>query len=410
MRTLDTVWSDLFKGYRATQEAQRRLERSWRSPVEKVRRLGYTQELKEWERRLETAVPEVALERKRYLRRLAHWRIQHENFARSQVEWRYFNERYLREKNKLTWAWIIGLPLAVLFFISMIGIPIGLFLLYWIFRQRRSVINARGVCPPKPQIPVKPQEPDFSSEIGPKPLLANHPTFSFTIEAEWWQNLRIEDWSEKNFGTIGVHILLETLERGLPDDVLAFREIPVQQGLDVDLLIIAPSGLWLFECKHLSGQVVCDNGNWYQLKEFYLPGGIKEKKTLPFDEPPDEQWLREVKNTSDTLYRRLPYLSWLVDHIHGGIVFTHESGQLQIDDSCKVKWGTPGDWLVLIRDAKPLSGLTLEMQLKTADALIKFANRINNEWGSRSSLDLVQQHVSRVETRVKKFTGAVVTR
>lgn len=410
MRTLDTVWGDLYKGYRATQEAHRRLERSWRIPVEKARRLRYTQEMKEWERRLEKAVPEVALERKRYLRRVAHWRIQQENYARSQAEWRYFNERLQREKNKLLLAWLLGTPLAVLFIVTILGIPVGFFLIFWIYRQRQAVISARGVCPPEPQTPVKPQEPDFSSEVGPKPELACHPTVSFAIEAEWWQNLGIEDWSEKNFGTIGVHIFLEKLERGLPDDVLAFREIPVQQGLDADVLLIAPNGLWLFECKHLSGQVVCENGNWYQYKEFYLPGGMKEKKNIPFDEPPDDQWLREVKNTSETLRRRLPYLSWLVDHIHGGIVFTHESGQINIDKSCKAQWGTPKDWLDVIRAEKSLPGLSLDMQLKAADALIKFANRVNDEWGRRSSVDLVQQHVSRVEQRVKKFTEAVVVR
>jgi hypothetical protein len=407
---LDTVWRELYNGYQTAQEAQRRLERSWKMPIEKMRRQKYTQELKVWERRFDTVAPEVALERKRYLRRLAHWRIQQENFARSQAEWRYFKDRLSREKKKLRVAQILGTTLGVVFGLTIVGIPIALFMIYWIYRQNEAVVRALGVCPPKPQAPVKPQEPDFTTHVGPKPELNCLPAVSFAVEPDWWQSIKIMDWSERNFGTIGVHIFLETLKRELPDDFLAFREIPVQQGLDVDVLLIAPNGLWLFECKHLSGLVTCENNKWFQFKEFFLPGGVKEQKEIPFDEPLDDQWLREQKNTSDTLNRRLPYLSWLTDHIHGGIVFTHENVRLKIDKSCKVTWGVPQDWKKIILAEKPLPHYNLFMQLKTADALVTFANRINNELGSRSSVDLVQQYASRVEQRLKKMTEPFTVR
>jgi hypothetical protein len=108
-----------------------------------------------------------------------------------------------------------------------------------------------------------------------------------------------------------------------------------RQGDDVDVTVVGPIGIWVFEVKFWSGPISYRNGKWDY-------GGQHPER----QQDPDKQWRRMADDVATTLLRRDGFLCFRVPEfkeIHGGIVFAYPGARPDIV-GCPAKWGTTKHW------------------------------------------------------------------
>ncbi len=181
------------------------------------------------------------------------------------------------------------------------------------------------------------------------------------VTEQWWQ--RVADGDIQ--ADAGEQDFAGYLARNLPDEYIAVRSLLVKKSLDVDVLLVGPTGIWIFEVKDWRGRVTCQGGIWQ--REDAGDGASGPER--PFD----EQWLDERDNIEKTLNLRLARNARLGTLLRGGLVFTHPAVELDIDKSSKADYGTPEEWLQRIRAAAKIQQFSVEVQLLILDTLLDYA-------------------------------------
>jgi len=184
-----------------------------------------------------------------------------------------------------------------------------------------------------------------SAQIGElsrtEPSLDAIPRLSVDITAEWWDTIARGAREQRVHGDIGEVALLTQLSAALPDDYVCMRGVLVAPSLDADVIVVGPSGLWILDSKYWNGTITCRNGQWSRRKQYYEPGGYEAYQDDPIDHPFDRQCERERDCVRATLERRKQDdFKSITNEIYGGIVFTHPHVALDIDNSCRVMYGT----------------------------------------------------------------------
>ncbi len=224
---------------------------------------------------------------------------------------------------------------------------------------------------PNPQPPERPKVPALTGLTG-----------------LWWKQLEAEaakDRVVEQFGDRGELDLLDALKRILPNGYLAIWKLMVARSLDVDVLLLGPTGIWNLESKYFSGEVTYANGQWRQTKEWFDKGGVPVREVKQVDDL-HRQWLRE----RDLLFKRLDQAmpDWPAD-IKGGLVFTLPEITYHIDPSLPVAVGTTADWIEIIRAAPVDPAMTEERIFTAAGALLSMSRSF--EGGpARSSVRLAE--------------------
>ena len=404
MKILDARWRELARGYETVCDLEQRLKEEWATPIEKVRRQEYARRLEIWKTGISKLSPQEAAVQRRYERQYRQWQAQHKKFPPLLEKWKTTRDDLRRRKNSFHRWMILGLPVVLLLVFSIVGIPFGFALGFYLYRQYKRLQNEELALPLRPLPPVRPEEPDFSAALGPRPRLADVPIPSLLLEDDWWEGLGGTEGEEKDYGSLGVNLLIEVLKE-LPDDYFIFKELLVAPSLDGDVVLFGPTGIWLLECKHLSGTVSCHKGSWQHNKQYYSAGGKLNKETRELTHGPDEQWLREHGGVVETINRRLPEQADLIPYIKGGLVFSHPTCKLSIDRSCKSPWGRPETWLAAVRRAPENPAFDIRRRFILADALIAFAGHLDSASGSSSAVDLARKLALGRIAEAKKYVG-----
>ena len=201
-------------------------------------------------------------------------------------------------------------------------------------------------------------------KIQPPP---EEPQASLDLTEQWWQAVSNRDFLESSDSAEAGQIsFLRYLAEHLPDDYFAARSPFLQSSLNVDVLVIGPTGIWLFETRHWRGRVTCRGGVWQREPS---PDAPLESLTTPLD----QSWLAGRKIIEQTLSLKLARNANFGALIRGGLVFTHPEVEVQVDSSSKVQAGTPPQWLQRIRGTQQLSLFSTEVQLLVLDALLEYA-------------------------------------
>lgn len=97
---------------------------------------------------------------------------------------------------------------------------------------------------------------------------------SLDLAPRWWGEVSGNGISgDRSYGDEGEEAFLWNLKATLPDGYIAVRNLLVSRSLDADLLLVGPTGIWVFEAKHWSGEIVCFGGQWSQGRSYYESGG-----------------------------------------------------------------------------------------------------------------------------------------
>lgn len=190
---------------------------------------------------------------------------------------------------------------------------------------------------------------------------------SLEIEQEWWSLLRPKHYVKQKGGDQGEIDFLQSLAF-LDDSYIAVWGLLTSARIrsDTDVLLLGPSGIWIFEVKTWNGTIFKQEEGWYSVS----PAGRRRD----YPKGPDEQWLQQVEEVSKTIRMQLRNRAWPADLIKGGVVFAHRNTTFGQVANPQATCGKPGAWHKRIRDAKPLEGFSLSDRLQVLDALTRYAN------------------------------------
>ncbi len=126
-------------------------------------------------------------------------------------------------------------------------------------------------------------------------------------------------------GHEGEEMLRQRLHSFLSDDYIAYFGYPLNNGQDIDCILLGPSGLYVIETKHHNGSIQYTDGGWRQVKTgrggTAYHGNLKNPGGQVFFA------LREVKSYLESKGIKI--------FIHGVVTFTNPSAVLSIEKDPK---------------------------------------------------------------------------
>jgi hypothetical protein len=203
----------------------------------------------------------------------------------------------------------------------------------------------------------------FTNQVN-KPIASDRPIWELT--ERWWASLAPSNYQEREHGDRGEIRFLRSLSF-LNDDYIAVWKLLTSAKVtsDTDVLVLGPSGIWVFEVKFWNGKIYKRNGVWSKRNR---------GETVEYSKSPDQQWLDQKEEIVKTIKMRLPSKPWIADLIQGGIVFAHSNAEFGQISGHKASYGKPGGWHKRLRNAKPVASFGTVERLQVLDALIAYAN------------------------------------
>jgi hypothetical protein len=213
------------------------------------------------------------------------------------------------------------------------------------------------------------------------------------LSGRWWDTISERTLSlrrsgpalsARGYGDVGEAAFVSHLAGELPEDYVAVSGLLVARSLDADVIVVGPTGIWVYEVKHWSGQIVCQDGQWRRLKTYHKPGGrlVQEHQVI---KPFDKQWIREANAVKETLRRRAPHHPNLHEAVSGGLVFTHGGFSFSADITCKARVYTPRSCVEALWSSPEISSFTMQERLHAIDALLEWSDRLHERQGEAPS-------------------------
>jgi hypothetical protein len=189
---------------------------------------------------------------------------------------------------------------------------------------------------------------------------------SLDLTEQWWQFVSgYETPANMANAEDGQLAFIKYLAQNLPNDYFAIHSPLIQNSLHIDVLLLGPTGIWLFEINHWSGKITCHDG----IQRFTNAPGQPASGL----ENPGKLWQTGRNLIEKTLSLRLARNANFGLLLHGGLVFTHPSVQIETSPNSPIECGTPSHWLQRIRATPKVSKFSTELQLIVLDILLDYA-------------------------------------
>lgn len=254
---------------------------------------------------------------------------------------------------------------------SMLGIGLGIF---WLIQ----------LTLPKPQPPANPFQAQIFSPILP----------------QWKAAMNIRLPPAIQHGDKGELAFIRKLQFMLGNDYFLLSGIQQRHGEDVDVVLIGPKGVWVFEVKYWSGTIRWQSGHWSRFKTYHEQGGKLSIENKPIAQPPDKQWQRVAEDVNRSVQMRCPglvsrHLSRMI--VKGGLVFTHESAKYEIGSGFPISWGSSEWWLGHIMTAPKIPNWSETDSMAILDALLGRHREIHNYPNTRCMVEQATKLVANSE-------------
>jgi len=223
-------------------------------------------------------------------------------------------------------------------------------------------------------------------------------------------------WRERLRGQLPTHVpyegftgesdFVKSLQRLQCDSSYIIYRLRQRPGDDVDVTVVGPKGVWVFEVKYWSGRITWHNGRWSHEKPYYKPGGIPAIESKEVEQPPDQQWRRMADDVAETLRRRVP---WLVARlpalaqIKGGLVFSHPEAIYDIARDCPCAWGTIAGWTRELSRTPTVPGVSEGVALQILDALLSRHRQVSEDEMTISMDTYAAQLVQKAEAHLVEW-------
>ncbi len=206
-------------------------------------------------------------------------------------------------------------------------------------------------------------------------------------------------------GAIGEYNLIWELEHLGDDSTCILYRLQQRYGDDLDVTLVGPKGIWVFEVKYWAGTVFLDNGKWIQEKQFYGSGHVLQTERRVIEQPPGEQWRRMADDVVETIRRHargVVFDAPSIIKIKGGLVSTYPGAILQIPNSKGIEHGDIAYWLNAWNSAPIIPGLDEGKVLQLLDALLDRHHDIKSD-RPFSMADCAAQLVQEQEAKVNAW-------
>ncbi len=80
--------------------------------------------------------------------------------------------------------------------------------------------------------------------------------------------------SAKDHGAEGERVFIQRLREICCDDYFVLARAMQRPKEDVDVILVGPKGVWVFEVKHWSGEIYWDDRGWRRKQTYHERGGI----------------------------------------------------------------------------------------------------------------------------------------
>jgi hypothetical protein len=312
MRSIDPQWTDLSAGYETIQALQGRLEKEFGRAVKIGHERRFRHELTEWQK-----------------------------------------------KRRIFFALAAFAPLSL----------IGLCASAYYFREVACVIVYWAVVVLTILVTLAVAGRNYIREAVNRPEPKHGEALEVDLEGRWWEGLSPKSTSlVKKNGDEGAGFAA-LLKSSLNNTYLTMGAISKQDGQE--LLLLGPSGIWVFVIRDWKGTVVKQEGVWHFLKTFHDRWGRKRIEDQVIEKGPDDDWLRRKGQILKEIEAQLPEPVGTRDLVQGGVVFTHPGVVL---DKTRIQgnsaaYGPARAWVERLGRSGPVAGFTPVLQLKVMDLL-----------------------------------------
>lgn len=273
-------------------------------------------------------------------------------------------------------------------FLTISGIFI--FTLTLVFGIGLGVFGLIQLALPKPKSPTDPLQTQIFPPIMPQWQTAMKTSLPPAIQA----------------GDKGEHAFIHGLGYMLGNDYFLISGIQQRHGEDVDVILVGPKGVWVFEVKYWSGTIRWQSGVWSRFKTYHEQGGTLATEQKPISQPPDKQWERVAADVSKTIQRGCPelgarYLGGMA--IKGGLVFTHTGAKYEIGPGFPISWGSSEWWAGHLMEAPKIPNWREADSISILDALLARHREIHPYSNTRSMLAQANQLVASSEAMISNW-------
>jgi hypothetical protein len=211
---------------------------------------------------------------------------------------------------------------------------------------------------------------------------------------------------EIDYGAEGERIFIQRLNEILDNHTFAIARFLKNPREDIDLIVIGPKGIWVFEVKHWSGEIYWDDQGWRRVQTYHELGGIELVKQTDIHKTPDQQWIRSAEQVRNLLHSHAPeVLSHFPElkQVKGGIVFTKENSTLNFQPGRTVFWGTLDFWIKIIHQTKTKINLDNRNALKLVEIFLEHQQTLNPGRVTRSMQKFAQVIVQEANERLRAW-------
>jgi hypothetical protein len=227
------------------------------------------------------------------------------------------------------------------------------------------------------------------------------------LTSQWWQALAPREIVPVKEGTQDRMDFLGNLSSALPETCMSVPGLlsAVTKTADQGVLLLAPSGIWVFEVVFWEGVIQCQDGLWKQVRRVRGKWGRKHDEETRFEPGPDKAWQQKKEVLANVLASRLPAAA---GSIQGGVVFIHPGCVLKPENiqGHTAPYGPPGGWIRRIRQAQALKDFSLEEQLQVLEALAEAAHLPEAE--ARSAQEEAERLYATTAQKLRQYVASWV--
>jgi hypothetical protein len=348
MRLIDPTWMDISIGYQLVRNLQSSLKNEFGRAIDIGYKRKYHRELNEWQKKRRTFIALVAL---------------------------------------------VPLPFIALCILTFYFREVACVLAWWILTCLLAIL-AMGVAGGRYIIQM----------VSGKPV-SQRAKVAGNLTDHWWDSLSPKMLVTKDKEDRREAAFLTSLFPHLNDEWFAIHNLFLSPKSPQysDILLVGPSGLWIFDIVDWKGIIAKEKGHWIEIQ--------KNHQQVVFIKQPDKTWIHQKEVILDALRVRLPYLHWMLTLINGGIVFTNP--KIQLDKTLIVgniaPYGIAAVWREILINSVPDEKMTQEVRLEILDMLCTLrrpAEAIAGEY--RSSGDEANRLYKEVAIKLRDHVSKLV--
>jgi hypothetical protein len=192
----------------------------------------------------------------------------------------------------------------------------------------------------------------------------------------------------------------------LTDDSYILYRLQLNPGDFIDVVLVGPKGIWVFDIIYVKGLIRWRDGKWNQIQSSRRLGRRSDSSVDQVEQPYDLHWQKAADVVSETIRFHAPTYSARspdATAIRGGLVFTHPKGRYDIPPGSPFNWGVVSFWLDKLKTVPNQNYIDEFSVMEILNALLTRHQQTVNLQNSHSMIGYANSIISDSEGRIKSW-------